>query len=93
VQNRKQVIYLVFWCDWCLISLIVFTDSNESGNVNVRAAFIHVLGDLLQSLGVLIAAFIIYFKVSFLFNLWAILADAWSWTMEVFASGASSEAG
>ncbi|XP_078450405.1 proton-coupled zinc antiporter SLC30A2 [Lampetra planeri] len=31
-------------------------------NVNVRAAFIHVLGDLLQSLGVLIAAIIIYFK-------------------------------
>jgi len=34
----------------------------ESGNVNVRAAFIHVIGDLLQSLGVLTAAFIIYFK-------------------------------
>lgn len=31
-------------------------------NVNVRAAFIHVLGDLLQSLGVLIAAIIIFFK-------------------------------
>lgn len=35
---------------------------DESGNVNVRAAFIHVIGDLLQSLGVLSAAFIIYFK-------------------------------
>ncbi|CAK8678946.1 unnamed protein product [Clavelina lepadiformis] len=36
--------------------------SGETGNVNVRAAFIHVVGDLLQSLGVLIAAFVIYFK-------------------------------
>lgn len=33
-------------------------------NVNVRAAFIHVIGDLFQSLGVLTAAFIIWFKVS-----------------------------
>lgn len=33
-------------------------------NINVRAAFIHVLGDFIQSVGVLIAALIIYFKVS-----------------------------
>ena len=32
-------------------------------NVNVRAAFVHVIGDLLQSLGVFIAALIIKFKV------------------------------
>lgn len=32
-------------------------------NINVRAAFIHVIGDFLQSVGVMIAAFIIYFKV------------------------------
>ncbi|XP_070534674.1 proton-coupled zinc antiporter SLC30A2-like isoform X2 [Ptychodera flava] len=31
-------------------------------NVNVRAALIHVLGDILQSVGVLTAAVIIYFK-------------------------------
>ncbi|CAF4861870.1 unnamed protein product [Pieris macdunnoughi] len=31
-------------------------------NINVRAAFIHVLGDFLQSFGVLIAAIVIYFK-------------------------------
>ncbi|KAL4497075.1 hypothetical protein ABPG72_002231 [Tetrahymena utriculariae] len=30
-------------------------------NYNLRAAMIHVLGDLLQSIGVLIAAFLIYF--------------------------------
>ncbi|XP_072357132.1 proton-coupled zinc antiporter SLC30A2-like [Scyliorhinus torazame] len=45
------------------------TESNTHGsqiksgvNPNVRAAFIHVVGDLLQSFGVLIAAYIIYFK-------------------------------
>jgi Co/Zn/Cd efflux system component len=35
----------------------------KQSNINVRAAFIHVIGDLLQSIGVLIAAFIIYYKV------------------------------
>ena len=32
-------------------------------NINVRAAFIHVIGDLLQSVGVVIAGYIIWFKV------------------------------
>lgn len=32
-------------------------------NINVRAAFIHVLGDLIQSLGVFIAALVIYYEV------------------------------
>nr|WLQ25299.1 solute carrier family 30 member 2 [Ctenopharyngodon idella] len=32
------------------------------GNTSVRAAFIHVLGDLLQSFGVMVAAIIIYFR-------------------------------
>lgn len=36
----------------------------EKKNINVRAAFIHVLGDFIQSVGVFIAALIIYFKVS-----------------------------
>jgi len=31
-------------------------------NINVQAAFLHVLGDLLMSVGVIIAAVIIYFK-------------------------------
>lgn len=35
----------------------------QEENPSVRAAFIHVIGDLLQSLGVLVAAYIIYFKV------------------------------
>ncbi|XP_025089498.1 zinc transporter 2-like [Pomacea canaliculata] len=34
----------------------------KTSNINVRAAFIHVLGDLCQSVGVLVAAIIIYFK-------------------------------
>jgi len=32
-------------------------------NINVRAAFIHVIGDFLQSVGVFIAALVIFFKV------------------------------
>ncbi|XP_056413452.1 proton-coupled zinc antiporter SLC30A2 isoform X1 [Hyla sarda] len=36
--------------------------SGELNNPSVRAAFIHVVGDLLQSLGVLVAAYVIYFK-------------------------------
>ncbi|KAL7073047.1 hypothetical protein ACQ4LE_008331 [Meloidogyne hapla] len=35
--------------------------SNKSNNLNIRAAFVHVLGDLCQSLGVLIASIIIKF--------------------------------
>lgn len=36
---------------------------SHAENVNVRAAFIHVLGDFLQSFGVLVAAVVIYYKV------------------------------
>ncbi|XP_011292500.2 proton-coupled zinc antiporter SLC30A2 isoform X1 [Musca domestica] len=34
----------------------------EAQNMNVRAAYIHVLGDMVQSVGVFIAALVIYFK-------------------------------
>lgn len=37
--------------------------SHDRKNINVRAAFIHVIGDFIQSVGVFIAALIIYFKV------------------------------
>ena len=40
-----------------------------SGNINVRAAFIHVIGDTIQSVGVLVAAYIIKYKVRFSFSL------------------------
>jgi zinc transporter 2 len=36
--------------------------SHEQENINVKAAFIHVIGDFIQSLGVFIAAIVIYFK-------------------------------
>ncbi|XP_059056232.1 proton-coupled zinc antiporter SLC30A2-like isoform X1 [Achroia grisella] len=35
---------------------------HHAQNINVRAAFIHVLGDFLQSFGVLVAAIVIYYK-------------------------------
>lgn|SRR6218665_272359 len=35
----------------------------DTRNINVRAAFIHVVGDLFQSFGVLTAAYVIYYKV------------------------------
>ncbi|KAK3731840.1 hypothetical protein QZH41_020201 [Actinostola sp. cb2023] len=38
------------------------TSVHEKENINVRAAFIHVLGDVVQSVGVLIAAYIIKYK-------------------------------
>ncbi|XP_057665927.1 proton-coupled zinc antiporter SLC30A2-like isoform X1 [Diorhabda carinulata] len=38
--------------------------SESSSNINVRAATIHVLGDLLQSFGVLVAAVVIKFEPS-----------------------------
>lgn len=38
--------------------------AHEVENINVRAAFIHVVGDFVQSLGVLIAAIVIFFQVS-----------------------------
>lgn len=39
------------------------TSEKAKVNINVRAAFIHVLGDLVQSLGVLVGSLIIKFKV------------------------------
>ncbi|XP_075546100.1 proton-coupled zinc antiporter SLC30A2-like isoform X3 [Dermacentor variabilis] len=38
------------------------TGGRGSGNINVRAALIHVIGDFLQSLGVFVAALIIFFR-------------------------------
>lgn len=41
-------------------------------NINVRAAFIHVIGDFLQSFGVLLAALVIYFRVIYKIYFWII---------------------
>lgn len=57
----------------------------QQKNINIKAALIHVIGDLLQSVGVLIAAFVIYFKpqykiadpiCTFLFSFFVILSTA-----------------
>nr|XP_023491218.1 zinc transporter 2 isoform X4 [Equus caballus] len=49
--------------------------SQQQENLSVRAAFIHVIGDFLQSLGILVAAYVVYFKDPFQilapFQLWA----------------------
>ncbi|KAI0243030.1 Zinc transporter 2 [Lamellibrachia satsuma] len=43
--------------------LVVIEETQDKRtNINVRAAFIHVLGDLCQSLGVVTASIIIYYK-------------------------------
>ena len=39
-------------------------NKKEGHSINVRAAFIHVIGDLIQSIGVVIAGYIIKFWVS-----------------------------
>lgn len=36
------------------------SEINEHDNYNLKAAMIHVIGDILQSIGVLIAAILIY---------------------------------
>lgn len=41
---------------------------SKQSNINVRAAVIHVLGDLIQSVGVFIAAIVIKFNVSILWG-------------------------
>ncbi|MBN3299881.1 ZNT8 protein, partial [Amia calva] len=38
------------------------SNSHPQGNASVRAAFVHVVGDLLQSISVLVSAVIIFFK-------------------------------
>ena len=37
-------------------------DDEDKENINVRAAIVHMIGDMVQSLGVICAALIIYFK-------------------------------
>ena len=37
-------------------------------NISVRSAVIHVVGDFIQSIGVLVASLVIYLKVNFYFN-------------------------
>ena len=48
--------------------------TKELENINIRAAFIHILGDTLCTLGLLIAAIIIKFRVSKASNIIAMLS-------------------
>jgi Co/Zn/Cd efflux system component len=41
----------------------VLKERKPTNNINVRAAIIHVIGDFIQSVGVLCAAILIHFKV------------------------------
>jgi len=76
-------------------------------NINVRAAFIHVVGDFLQSAGVFVAALVIYFKpewvivdpiMTFIFSIFvlittfAIIKDAILVLMEALPKGIDFEA-
>ncbi|XP_071440781.1 proton-coupled zinc antiporter SLC30A2-like isoform X2 [Hetaerina americana] len=47
-------------------SHVAGSSHSHEPNINVRAAFIHVLGDFIQSFGVFVAALIIYFKPSWI---------------------------
>lgn len=42
-----------------------FSHSQHKHNINVQAAFIHIIGDIIQSIGVIIAASLIYFFPSY----------------------------
>ncbi|KAJ8923803.1 hypothetical protein NQ315_010385 [Exocentrus adspersus] len=81
-------------------------NSEEKENINVRAAFIHVLGDFLQSFGVFLAAIVIYFKrdwmivdpiCTFIFSVlvlittFAIIKDAIMVLMEALPKGIDFE--
>lgn len=53
---------MIFW----FIVMCVIVPSGRTthqANASVRAAFVHVVGDLLQSLSVVVSAIIIFFKV------------------------------
>lgn len=61
-------------------SFIIVEEEEE--NVNVRAAFIHVLGDFLQSVGVFVAALLIWFKPS-----WAIADPICTFVFSIIVLG------
>lgn len=53
-----------------ILTSVLSGQRTQQANASVRAAFVHVVGDLLQSISVLISAFIIYFKVSDGWSCW-----------------------
>ena len=68
----SQLLPLIFLCSQEDLAAMESNDDKKKKkkakrkkeqNINVRAAFIHVIGDLFQSVGVVIAGYIIWFKV------------------------------
>jgi len=51
--------------------------SHKTTNVNIRAAMVHVIGDLIQSVGVFIAAIIVLVKVCFVLSLQCVFCLYW----------------
>uniref|UniRef100_A0A8B9F607 Proton-coupled zinc antiporter SLC30A8 n=1 Tax=Amazona collaria TaxID=241587 RepID=A0A8B9F607_9PSIT len=49
------------------------SQAREHVNVSLRAAFVHSIGDLFQSLSVLISALIVFFKVRYYVNIFSLL--------------------
>ena len=61
---RKEKVF-IFFIYACVFSLCRCPEKRaQQANASLRAAFVHVVGDLLQSVSVMISAIIIYFKVS-----------------------------
>ena len=46
--------FIIFWFTW-------MSEKFQKKNLNIEAAYLHILGDLLNSIGVIIAAVIIFF--------------------------------
>ena len=44
--------------------MYIYSHTNETDeqNINLRAAYVHVIGDLIQSIGVMIASIIVWYK-------------------------------
>ena len=44
-----------------VITWILFSSTKKENNINIKSAMLHFLGDLLNSVGVVISSIIIYF--------------------------------
>ena len=63
IYAKKKFSFFYFYA--CVFTLCRCPEKRaQQANASLRAAFVHVLGDLLQSVSVMISAIIIYFKVS-----------------------------
>jgi len=63
-QGRPECGSVSLYDDDSSVASDAHIEGKKQTNINVRAAFIHVIGDMVQSIGVLVSAYIIYYKVS-----------------------------